>query len=237
MVDAIICVLGVIGTLFGGYVGGKILEYAWGKINKPQVQILLHEENPREKTFIHHDLMPTVSGDFSAVDILRYRTRHEQFWIVQIKITNVERDWSQLNRSVPKFHGFIEFLDIQGNWIAAEPMPLRFDSPVEPVLPSVSGPLVHPKEVEESKFTELRPSETLVGDIAFRVETDPHSYGWCNESYYPGNAFDRRWQLPPGQYRVRVTLKSLDDPYLEWKRDFLLTNEGVARDIKLERID
>lgn len=222
-------IVGVILTALAGLV--------WTILARPNLQIVTHEENPRAKQFLHHTrILTTISGTLTGSLTDAVQQTQEPFWIVQVKVINRSRRWSLLDKIARRCTGVVEFTDENGNWTSSEPMTMRWDQRVEPIIPTTQGPLYHAPTAQQYRSADIAPGEAGIGDIAFRVERDSNAYGWSDDSYLQDNAFDPRWRLPPGRNRVRVTITSVEDRNVHCQREFLLINEGTPQQLTLRTL-
>lgn len=223
---------GIVGVILTALAG-----LAWKLLVRPGLQIVPHEENPRAKQFIHHTrFLTTISGSLTAALPDAEQQTQEPFWIVQVKVMNPNRRWRMFDKMARRCTGVVEFTDENGNWTTSEPMLMRWDQRVEPIIPTPQGPLYHAATAQQFCSADISPGEVRIGDIAFRVERDPNAYGWSDDSYLQDNAFDPRWRLPPGRNRVRVTITSVEDRNIHCQREFLLINEGTPQQLSLRSL-
>jgi hypothetical protein len=111
----------------------------------------------------------------------------------------------------------------------------RWTSQPEPLLPVVTqgqvGNVLDPARLMQARRIDVHGHSEEPISIAVKFEGEPDCYIFTNESYLFSRWQNPAWRIPPGQYRLRVTV------YYERGRaekDFELSNEGPRReDVRL----
>ena len=120
--------------------------------------------------------------------------------------------------------------DATGGAIAGEIFG-RWTSQPEPLLPFVSqgqvGNVLDPARLMQARRIDVHGHSDEPMSIALKFEGEPNCCIFTNESYMFPKWQNPAWCLPPGRYRVRVTV------YYErgrTQKDFELRNDGPSGD-------
>lgn len=107
----------------------------------------------------------------------------------------------------------------------------RWTSQPEPLLPVVAQGraenVLDPGRLMQAQRMDVHGHSEEPISVAVKFEGEPDCYIFTNESYLFPRWQNPSWRIPPGQYRLRVTV------YYERGRvekDFGLSNEGPRRD-------
>jgi hypothetical protein len=107
----------------------------------------------------------------------------------------------------------------------------RWASQPEPLLPVIAqgqvGNVLDPARVMQARRMDVHEHSDEPIPVAVKFEGDPDCYIFTNESYQFPRWQNPAWRMPPGRYRLRVTV------YYERgraEREFELNNAGPRRD-------
>jgi hypothetical protein len=107
----------------------------------------------------------------------------------------------------------------------------RWTSQPEPLLPVVTqgqvGNVLDPARVMQARRVDVHGHSEEPISVAVKFEGEQDCYIFTNESYLFPRWQNPSWRIPPGRYRLRVTI------YYERGRaekEFELRNEGISRD-------
>ena len=121
-------------------------------------------------------------------------------------------NWWLLRLPAQQCRGEIAFLRPDATDKFTKPMVVRWTNSPEPMVVHVttpSGPaaiLTNPTALKTS--VDVYPNETELLDVAVRVEGEPNSYGWNDETYFVPDWRNPERQLAYGTYLIEVTVKS-----------------------------
>lgn len=111
----------------------------------------------------------------------------------------------------------------------------RWTSQPEPLLPVVAqgqvGNVLDPARIMQARRMDVHGHHEELVSVAVKFESERDCYIFTNESYVFPKWQNPAWRLPPGRYRLRVTVL-YDRGHAQ--REFELRNDGQSRnDVRL----
>jgi hypothetical protein len=136
-------------------------------------------------------------------------------------------------------HGSLSFTDQKGQDVFGRAMPIRWANNPEPLIQDPASGL--PKGIDWDKMRvghlwDIAPApishmEYGVADVAFRADGESDAYGWNNDAYLH-DWRNPQWRLPPGNYTVRIAVRTGGQVFRD---TFRLINDTPYAQFRLEQ--
>ena len=175
-------------------------------------------------------LIETVADDSGRAQGQVPDEKPHEFY--HLKVRNLPAKWPLSGRKPAwSCKATIEVFNTDGSRAIKEPIPARWTSQPEPLIPILQAGqhanLLDPAKIITGRKVDVHGHEDQQLSIAIKFEGEPECHVFSNESYQFQRWQNPAWRLKTGTYRLRVTL------FYERGRsqnDFELRNSGPGRD-------